>query len=74
MRWRRCAGGAVGAHVDDCPFEITVGTLLLHLVGDWRKDLCDPAGTAPGDDVLRAASGTFKLLVGGGHVKFDTLV
>ena len=69
-----CADGAVGADVDDSPLEITVGAFLLYLVGDWREDLCDAAGTTPEDDVFSAATGTFKLLMSGRHVDFHALV
>ncbi len=70
----RVASDAVGADVYNRPLEVTVGAFFLYLVGDGREDLCDSAGAARGNDVLSAASGTFQLLMGGGHVDFDPLV
>ncbi len=50
-------GRAEGTGVDYRPLKFSAAALFCHFVGCRGQDTCDGARAAPGDDVIRFASG-----------------
>ena len=66
--------GAKRANVYNRALKCSFGTLLHHFIGGVREDLCDAAGSSPGDNMIGASSGALELGMGRGYINFDAVV